>query len=69
MLSRRDVVKLSACAAGAPLFDIGKAFAAMPLITRAVPKTGEMLPMVGLGSSATFAQMARSEDASALKMS
>lgn len=37
------------------------------LITRAVPSTGERLPIVGLGSSATFAQVARSEDASALR--
>jgi aryl-alcohol dehydrogenase-like predicted oxidoreductase len=44
------------------------AFAAQAtMITRAIPKTGEMLPMIGLGSSATFASMARSEDASALR--
>ena len=29
-----------------------------PLITRAIPKTGEKLPIVGLGSSATFRRMA-----------
>jgi aryl-alcohol dehydrogenase-like predicted oxidoreductase len=68
MLNRRDIVKLSTCALGASLLNLRAAFAAgAPLITRAVPKTGEMLPMVGLGSSATFAQMARSEDATALK--
>lgn len=37
------------------------------LITRAVPSSGERLPMVGLGSSATFSQVARSEDYSALR--
>lgn len=37
------------------------------LITRAIPSTGERLPIVGLGSSATFAQVARSEDIAALK--
>ncbi len=37
------------------------------LLTRAVPSTGEQLPMVGLGSSATFSQVARSEDYSALR--
>jgi aryl-alcohol dehydrogenase-like predicted oxidoreductase len=37
------------------------------LIMRAVPSTGEMLPVVGLGSSATFSQVARSEDVSALR--
>lgn len=37
------------------------------LIQRAVPSTGERLPAVGLGSSATFSQVARSEDYSALR--
>lgn len=37
------------------------------LLTRAVPSSGERLPIVGLGSSATFAQVARSEDQSALR--
>jgi aryl-alcohol dehydrogenase-like predicted oxidoreductase len=34
---------------------------------RAIPSTGQRIPLVGLGSSATFAQVARSEDVSALK--
>jgi aryl-alcohol dehydrogenase-like predicted oxidoreductase len=68
MMNRRDVLSFSAGAAGAMLLDLRAALAAgAPLITRAVPKSGEQLPMVGLGSSATFAQMARSEDASALR--
>jgi len=37
------------------------------LIRRAIPSTGEMLPVIGLGSSATFSQVARSEEISALK--
>jgi aryl-alcohol dehydrogenase-like predicted oxidoreductase len=37
------------------------------LITRAVPKTGELLPVVGLGSSATFSQVARQEDVTAIR--
>ena len=36
-------------------------------ITRAIPKTGERLPIVGLGSSATFSQVARNEDVGALR--
>lgn len=36
------------------------------LITRAIPSTGQLIPAVGLGSSATFAAVARSEDISAL---
>jgi aryl-alcohol dehydrogenase-like predicted oxidoreductase len=39
----------------------------MRLITRAIPKTGERLPVIGLGSSATFSQVARSEETTALR--
>jgi aryl-alcohol dehydrogenase-like predicted oxidoreductase len=37
-----------------------------PVLKRAIPSTGEKLPLIGLGSSATFAQVARGEDVSAL---
>jgi len=37
------------------------------IITRPIPSTGERLPIVGLGSSATFSQAARSEDVTALR--
>ena len=37
------------------------------LITRAIPSSGEMVPVVGLGTSATFSSVARSEDKTALK--
>ncbi len=37
------------------------------LITRTIPKTGERLPIVGLGSSATFSQVARTDDVAALR--
>ena len=37
------------------------------LLTRAVPSSGERLPIVGLGSSATFAQVARGDDVTALR--
>ncbi len=40
---------------------------AASLITRAIPSTGEKLPIIGLGSSATFAQVARNEDHAALQ--
>jgi aryl-alcohol dehydrogenase-like predicted oxidoreductase len=36
------------------------------LIQRAIPSTGEMVPVVGLGSAATFSQKARREDLDAL---
>jgi aryl-alcohol dehydrogenase-like predicted oxidoreductase len=41
--------------------------AARAVLCRPVPSTGEMLPIIGLGSSATFSQVARSEDYSALR--
>lgn len=37
------------------------------LIKRRIPSTGEEVPVVGLGSSASFGQVARSDDTSALK--
>jgi aryl-alcohol dehydrogenase-like predicted oxidoreductase len=37
------------------------------LIKRAIPSSGELLPVVGLGSSATFSQAARGEDLTALR--
>ena len=40
---------------------------AAQLITRAIPSTGERIPVVGLGSSATFSQVARGEDVTALR--
>jgi aryl-alcohol dehydrogenase-like predicted oxidoreductase len=36
------------------------------MIQRAIPATGEMLPVIGLGSSATFSQVARGEETAAL---
>ena len=44
-----------------------RAFESSELITRAIPKTGEKLPIVGLGSAATFSRVARSEDVTALQ--
>lgn len=68
MLNRREYLQLTLAA--------GAAFAWSPRparaetgkspITRPIPATGELLPVVGLGSSATFSQVARSEDHAAL---
>lgn len=69
MVTRREWLKLTA-AAGAALSlspRILEGFQPRELIRRAIPKTGEQLPVVGLGSSATFSQVARSEDYSALR--
>lgn len=67
MLTRRDWLTLTAGAGAALAFDPIRALAQQPLITRAIPSSGEKLPVVGLGSSATFSQVARSEDVTALR--
>ena len=68
MISRRDYLKFSALAGAASTLPAALLRAAQDgeLITRAVPKTGEALPLVGLGSSATFRQIAGSDDVSQL---
>ena len=68
MTTRRDTLKLGlAAAASLALPSSIVRAAAGDLITRAIPSSGERIPAVGLGSSATFSQVARSEDVSALR--
>ncbi|MFU2488075.1 aldo/keto reductase [Thauera sp. WH-1] len=70
MISRRDYLKLCLASGAALSIRPGLLWAedkALPLITRAIPASGERLPAVGLGSSATFAQVARSADVAALR--
>ena len=69
MLTRRQYLKNSALAAAACTLpgSILNAFESGDLITRAIPKTGEQLPIVGLGSSATFRTVAQSDDVAALR--
>jgi aryl-alcohol dehydrogenase-like predicted oxidoreductase len=78
MVTRREMLRIT-LGAGAALTTIGcgrsgssgalMSGAPRPgsLLTRAIPSTGEEVPLVGLGSSATFSQVARSEDYSALR--
>lgn len=73
MLSRRDWLRRTALAGAALPFAprlleaLGsREILTRELIRRAIPSTGEMVTSVGLGSSATFSQVARSEDFSAL---
>ena len=69
MLTRRDYLKYSAMAGAACALpaSLVRAQFAGDIITREIPKTGERLPVVGLGSSATFRSVAQSEDVSALR--
>ncbi len=70
-MTRREWLQRMAGAAGmlafAPRAPLASEASKANLITRAIPRTGERLPIVGLGSSATFAQVARSEDLTALR--
>jgi aryl-alcohol dehydrogenase-like predicted oxidoreductase len=69
MLSRRKWIKTTLGTAGALALNsrIISALQQGQLIHRAVPSSGEMLPSIGLGSSATFARVARTEDITALR--
>lgn len=69
MLSRRKWIRTTLGAAGALTLKTGilNALSQDKLIHRAVPSSGELLPSIGLGSSATFARVARTEDITALR--
>jgi aryl-alcohol dehydrogenase-like predicted oxidoreductase len=71
MISRREWLGLTLGASAAltlqPSLLAGLAPSRASLLTRAIPSSGEQLPLVGLGSSATFSQVARSEDYTALR--
>lgn len=66
-LTRRDWLSMTIGAGASIAMDPRRLFAQQPLITRAIPASGERLPVIGLGSSATFSQVARSEDVTALR--
>ncbi len=68
-ISRRRFIQNSACAGTALAMNpalISRA-AESELIMGIIPSTGEQIPAIGLGSSANFSQVARSEDISALR--
>ncbi|MCI0437195.1 MAG: aldo/keto reductase [Gemmatimonadetes bacterium] len=69
MISRRQWLGATLGAGAALTLDtrLLRALAQQPMLMRAIPSSGEQLPMVGLGSSATFSRVARSEDVSALR--
>jgi aryl-alcohol dehydrogenase-like predicted oxidoreductase len=69
MVSRREWIgiTLSTGAALAGCATLRQTPPQNQLIRRAIPSTGEMVPVVGLGSAATFSRVARSEDVNALK--
>ena len=69
MISRRDFLAATA-GVGATLSltpRLLEALAQGQLLQRAIPSTGEKIPVIGLGSSATFSSVARTEDVTALR--
>ena len=64
MITRRDYLKHSALlgAVSALPACAHSVVAENSLITRTIPRTGEKLPVVGLGTSATFRAIAMSDD-------
>src|SRR6188768_1570856 len=69
MLTRRDCLALTAntCAVLALKPRLLTAQERGPVITRPIPATGELLPIIGCGSSATFSQAAGQENADAVR--
>src|SRR5688500_10918932 len=69
MVSRRDWIGMTVGAGAALTLNprLLEALQQGQLIQRAIPSTGERVPVIGLGSSATFSSVARSEDKTALK--
>ncbi|MCH6548196.1 MAG: aldo/keto reductase [Proteobacteria bacterium] len=69
MITRRDCLKYSMLAGVASMLPTTLLMALEngDLIKRTIPSSGEELPIVGLGSSATFSSVARSDDVSALQ--
>lgn len=69
MLSRREWIGITAGATAALSLDprILRALQGGSLLRRAIPSSGEMLPVIGLGSAATFSQLASRGEIDALK--
>ena len=69
MITRRNYLKYTALAGATMALrpNLLSALESGEIMTRAIPSSGEKLPIVGLGSSATFSSTARSADATALR--
>ena len=67
LISRRDWLALTLGAGAAMTIDPRGLLAQGTMVTKAIPSSSERLPVIGLGSSATFAQVARSQDVTALR--
>jgi hypothetical protein len=63
--SRRNWLSWSAGALTVSIF--GRLFEHEKMLTKPIPSSGEQLPVIGLGSSATFAETAQSGDVADLR--
>ena len=68
MVSRRDWLRITAGASATLGLNprLLEAIQSQEVITRAIPSTGERLPVVGLGGANTYARVARAEDFSTI---
>ena len=66
MLTRREWLTLTAGSCAAVALDRAQLLAQQKLLTRPIPSSGEQIPIVGLGSSATFSQVAKAADVTAI---
>ena len=64
MLSRRDWLRITAATGAALGVDprVLRALQRQEVIARAIPSTGERIPVIGLGGANTFSSAARNED-------
>lgn len=69
MLTRRDCLALTAqsCAALALAPRLAAAQSAGAVVTRPIPASGEQIPIIGLGSSATFSDAATEEEIAVIR--
>ncbi len=69
IVSRREWLRLSAGAGAALSLNprVLEALQSQALVTRAIPSSGERIPVVGLGGANTFSRVARNEDFDAVR--
>ena len=65
-MNRRDWMKLTVGSSLSLALPLRAALARQGMASKAIPSSGEKLPVIGLGSSATFSQVARQDDVAAL---
>jgi aryl-alcohol dehydrogenase-like predicted oxidoreductase len=67
MLTRREYLAFTAQASAALALPYELFAQAGEVLTRPIPKSGERVPIVGLGSSATFSEVAGADDTESIK--